>query len=243
MSIEWTALFDEFKRDFRAELREFRDSFDCDFRKEMREIKASLAQITKANEELVAENRLLKETNARVEMQCSDLSQQVKEHEVRLVQLEQHSRVANLEIKGVPFRKEEDLTEVIAKIGEAIQEPVTPADIEVVHRVPTAKSPTVRNIVVQFASRKKRDLFLEKARPVRLTSSDLGFDSQAPVFINEHLCAPLKRLLGRAIARKREVNWKYVWVRNGRIFARHSDGAPCIKIVRSEDITRMSAHA
>ncbi|KAH9379798.1 hypothetical protein HPB48_021087 [Haemaphysalis longicornis] len=124
--------------------------------------------------------------NARLETQCSDLSQQVKEHEGRLVQLEQHSRVANLEIKGVPFRKEEDLTEVIARIGEAIQEPVTPADIEVVHRVPTAKSRTVKNIVVQFAGRKKRDVFLEKARPVRLTGSDLGFDSQAPVFINEH---------------------------------------------------------
>lgn len=90
---------------------------------------------------------------------------------------------------------------------------------------------------------KKRDLFLEKARPVRLTSSDIGFDSQAPVFINEHLCAPLKRLLGQAIARKRELNWKYVWVRNGRTFARHSDGVPGIKIFRSEDITRMSAHA
>ncbi|KAH9367605.1 hypothetical protein HPB48_009976 [Haemaphysalis longicornis] len=237
---EWIALFEEFKR---AELKEFKDSFDRDFRKEMRDIKASLAQINKANEELVAENRLLKETNARLETQCSDLPQQVKEHEGRLVQLEQHSRVANLEIKGVPFRKEEDLTEVIARIGEAIQEPVTPADIEVVHRVPTAKSPTVKNIVVQFASRKKRDVFLEKARPVRLTSSDLGFDSQASVFINERLCAPLKRLLGQAIARKREVNWKYVWVRNGTIFSRQPDGAPCIKIVRSEDITEMSAHA
>lgn len=84
----------------------------------MRKIKASLAQINKANEELVAENRLLKETNAKLETQCSDLSQQVKEHEVRLVQLEQRSHVANLEIKGVPFRKEEDLTEVIARIGE-----------------------------------------------------------------------------------------------------------------------------
>ncbi|KAH9372283.1 hypothetical protein HPB48_013622 [Haemaphysalis longicornis] len=227
MSKEWIALFEEFKRDFRAELKEFKDSFDRDFRTEMRDIKASLAQINKANEELVAENRLLKETNARLETQCSDLSQQVKEYEGRLVQLEQHSRVANLEIKGVPFCKEEDLTEVIARIGEAIQEPVTPADIEVVHRVTTAKSPTVKNIVVQFASRKKPDVFLEKARPVRLTSSNLAFDSQAPVFINEHLCAPLKRLLGKAIARTRKVNWKYVWVRNGTIFA------PCIKIVRS----------
>ncbi|KAH9384213.1 hypothetical protein HPB48_026206 [Haemaphysalis longicornis] len=224
MSKEWIALFDEFKRDFRAELKEFKDSFDRDFRKQMHDIKASLAQINSNQKELVAENRLLKETNARLQTRCSDLSQQVKEQEGRLVQLEQHSRVANLEITGVPFCKGEDLTEVIAGIGEAIQEPVTPADIEVAHQVPTAKSPTVKNIVVQFASRKKRDVFLEKARPVRLTSSDLGFDSQAPVFINEHLCAPLKRLLGQAIARKREVNWNYVWVRNGKIFARHSEG-------------------
>lgn len=243
MSKELTALFEEFKRELRAELKEFRDGFDREFRKEMREIKASLANIDKACEEVTAENRLLKETNIRLEAQCRDLSQQVKEQETRLLQLEQHSRVANVEIKGVPFRKEEDLTEVLTKIGEIIQEPVTPSDIEVVHRVPTAKSPTTKNIVVQFASRKKRDLFLEKARPFRLTGSDLGLDSQAPVFINEHLCASLKRLLGQAVARKREVNWKYVWVRNGKIFARQSDNAPCIRILRSEDIARMSAHA
>ncbi|KAH7971385.1 hypothetical protein HPB49_023163 [Dermacentor silvarum] len=243
MSKDLSALSEEFKRELRAELKEFQDGFDRDFRKEMREIKASLANINKAYEEVIAENRLLKETNTRLETRCSDLSQQVKEQENRLVQLEQHSRLANLEIKGVPFRKEENLTEVITKTGEVIREPVTPADIEVIHRIPTAKSPTTNNIVVQFASRKKRDLFLEKARPIRLTGSDLGFVSKAPVFINEHLCATLKRLLGQATARKREVNWKYVWVRNGKIFARHSDNAPCIKILRSEDIARMSAHA
>lgn len=74
--------------------------------------------------------------------------------------------------------------------------PVVPADLESVHRVPVATQPGNKNTVVQFAHRHLRDKFFEEGRSRRLHCSDLGFDTQAPVFVNEHLCPVLKRLLG-----------------------------------------------
>ncbi|KAH7937691.1 hypothetical protein HPB49_014809 [Dermacentor silvarum] len=113
------------------------------------------------------------------------------------------------------------------------------ADIERVHWVPTAKNETKKNVVVQFAQRQKRDSFVKNARRKSLKCSDVGIDSRAAVFVNEHLGPELKRLLGRATARKHEVGWKHVWVREGKIFARQANGAPRIRILSGEDVAKM----
>lgn len=98
-----------------------------------------------------------------------------------------------------------------------------------------------KNILVQFARRSKRNSILEKARRLRLTATDLGANAQVPVFVNEHLCPELKKLLGQATTKKRECNWKYVWVRNGQIFARKGDETPVVKISSNNDLLKISS--
>ncbi|KAH7973210.1 hypothetical protein HPB52_022926 [Rhipicephalus sanguineus] len=100
MSKEIRALFDDLKRELRAEFKDFKDSIERDFRKELRDIKTSLAHANKEYEEIKVENKELKEANAKLHVLCSDLLQQAKDHECRILQAEQYSRKANVEIKG-----------------------------------------------------------------------------------------------------------------------------------------------
>lgn len=160
------------------------------------------------------------------------------EHRVR--ECEQYSRNANVEIKGVPICKEESLPELMAKIGDKIGEPISTSDIEMCHRVPVPKTANQQNIIVQFARRTKRDAILDKARKAKILGTDLGLTGANPVFINEHLCPELKRLLGQAISRKREVGWRFVWVRNGHILARRAENTPVLRITHASDVARMT---
>ncbi|KAH9367324.1 hypothetical protein HPB48_000953 [Haemaphysalis longicornis] len=134
---------------------------------------------------------------------------QVLENEHKIVQLEQYSRCENIEIKGVPSIEGESLPAFLHKVGSALGEPVVETDINACHRVPT-NDDTVSNIVVHFRSRSKLDIVLEKARKSRVSTTNLDFTHPSPVFLNEHLCPDLKRLLGMTVAKKKEKGWRYV---------------------------------
>lgn len=151
---------------------------------------------------------------------------------------EQYTRNKNVEIKGIPQKPNEDLADIINKIGEAIGEPVSPKDVDVCHRVRT-KDNRKTNIVVQFQRREKRDQFLEKARKKRLRNDLLGSECEDPIYVNEHLCPAMKKLLGMASARKREHEWKFVWVKNGVIFARQTEKSQIIRTTHENDVNKI----
>lgn len=165
------------------------------------------------------------------------LLQAIKETEARLVHCEQYSRNTHLEMKGIPKEENENVTDTVRKIGDLIGSPIAADEIEVCHRVPTRNKES--NIIIQFRSRARRDAVLEAAKKKRISNKDLGSTASTPIYINEHLCPVLKRLLGMSVAKKREYNWKFVWVRNGRIFARKTDNAPILEITLADDLEKI----
>ncbi|XP_077485463.1 uncharacterized protein LOC144095667 [Amblyomma americanum] len=189
---------------------------------------------------LKAENKSLRAENAALTSDRNALQSQVSDCELRLNSLEQYSRNRNAEITGLPVTEKEILPEVIERIGEVLNVPVTSDDIEVCHRVPT-KASSCQNIVLQFQKRSKRDAFLEKARKQRITTSDLGHpDEDAnPVYINEHLCPSLKKLMGLTVSRKKDKQWKFAWTRNGRIFAKKDVASSVVRIDCVNDLEKI----
>lgn len=248
MAKELKAVCDDLRVEIRAELREFRDTVERELRKELRDIKASLTFINKmykdTKSELAtvrSENKNLKSDNVRLQSTCEALEKQVKSNSSRLLHCEQYSRNANIEIKGVPPQATENLTQLLIKLGEVSNEPITASDIEVCHRVPVAGKPSEKNIVVQFTHRSKRNALLEKTRRLRLTATDLGVNTQVPVFVNKHLCPELKKLLGQTTSRKREQGWRYVWVRNGQIYARKTEDSSAVKVSSTDDLAKITS--
>lgn len=56
------------------------------------------------------------------------------------------------------------------------------------------------------------------------------------IYINDQLTFNNRKLLWIAKTKAHEANWKYVWVKNGNIFARKIENAPSIIINNATDI-------
>lgn len=233
-------------KDIRQDFKDMRASLEREFRKENREIQKSLEYFNKCFEDLTAECKVMREENASIKAEnaalsaeCTELKKIVLENEQKITQLEQYSRNRYVEVKGIPTTKDESLPALLEKIGNAINEPITENDIEACHRVPI-KNSNQSNIIVQFLRKAKCDCVIEKARKMRISTKDLGFSDESSVFLNEHLCPQLKKLLGMTVERKKEKGWRYTWTRGGKIYARKSESSQTVRIATIRDLDKIA---
>lgn len=202
---------EDLRRELRKELRDIKDALN-----EVKELRADIQSVIKENQELKAENDRLHR---------------------RIEEVETYQRSNNLEIKGVPSDVEP--LDAVKKICGAIQEEITSDDVDICHRVPTARHDQT-NIVVRFVRRTKKLAILSKSKKVRIDSKDLGSQTSSAVYVNEHLTKHGKQLLGSAIQRKKEMRWKFVWTSGGKIFARRNETSPILKIRNADDLAKMT---
>ncbi|KAH9381973.1 hypothetical protein HPB48_007313 [Haemaphysalis longicornis] len=150
---------EDFKREMRTELRSVKDSvkFCSDTCDETKAIGAGLKALRQEIAHLLEANEALQDENKRLTR--------------RVDELEQYTRLNNLEIKGIS--SDEDPVDVVKKIGDVLKEPVSSHDIDTCHRILTRK-PGETNIVVRFVRRDKRHALLAKARKQKLTTKQLG---------------------------------------------------------------------
>lgn len=235
-------LINDLRDELRQELKTVREAVEREFRAQMKALRTELRDdvhsmdhmnavfedIQQNFDAMKAENAELKDENSQLRAELDGIKKRLADAESRLQHLEQYSRNKNIEIKGIEESPNEDVTAVVCKLGQLSGVSVEPDDIESCHRVHARNKPGC--IIVQFMRRQKRDALLEKARKLRLKNSDFGNKSASPVYVNEHLCPTLKRLLGMAVTKKRESGWKYVWCRYGKIFAKKSDGSETLAI-------------
>lgn len=196
-------------------------------RKEVGELRNSVAMFNdlyesmkSKQESLVKENKELSRTN-----------EQLTKH---VAELQQYSRMNNVEIKGVPETKGESCEAILQQIAEKIGCPVSPAEIDVVHRVPAKGGP---NIIARFCSRQKKAEFASRARKARLSTRSIGIINQdKPIFVNDHLTPENKRLFAQALALKKEKQWQFLWIDNCRIKARKSTDSRVYRISGVDDL-------
>lgn len=222
-------LLEELKSELRQDIRTLTESVKycsdtCDgvneIQKDMKELKLEIRRLVDKNLDLEKENKNLRD---------------------RLDELEQHHRLNNVEIKGLPVDCDE--VEIVKEIGKKLGEEIVDTDIDICHRVDIPHSKD-RNVIVRFSRRSKRNAVLAKAKKMRLTTEALGFEGASkPVFLNEHLTQKNKRLLGAAIAKKKSVAWKYVWTSNGKVLARRGESTSILRISTMSDVERMNAQS
>lgn len=199
------------------------ESFEA-FRAEMQTLKGEIAKVKD-------DNREMKNNNLRLAKELGDIRKE-------LTDMQQYSRKTNLEIKGIPFARDEDLTSTMKAISTCIGSEIAESDIEVIHRVPS-KDKEKPNIIVKFHSRKVRDRVLRAAKKQRLNTSTLGFKDSSPVFVNEHLCPANKVLLAKSLNAKREKNWKFAWVSDGKVLMRKTENSRVLHVTCAEDLERV----
>jgi len=175
------------------------------------------------------------------------LSDRVKVLENRLVDMEQASFSKDIEIQGVPFEREEDLTKLVSTLGEVVGCRLQPDDIDYLYRVrqkPTSRSVTNVNsgrIILRFSRMRTKVAYLKAARSYRgLSVNNIGWPgSKDPIYVNERLTFEKRRLLAKAKEYKRDKNFKYCWLRNGSVFLRKDDGDPVLLVKCESDLANL----
>lgn len=188
-----------------------------------------------------------------LETEISDLKMQSK---IR----NQLSRINNVEISGIPTRKGENLNSLFQDIVVKLGVKLSVDDIDSIHRVrrynnnqrSSAQSQAItsneensdtkpQNIIVHFVRRRAKDDFLAAARARRgLFTSDLGFDGPANnIYFGDHL-SPEYKLLYKNVRQIGAANhYKFIWIRDCKIFVRKSEKSRVILITSENDLKKM----
>lgn len=176
------------------------------------------------------------------------LQNTVKDLSGRLNSVEQHMRIENIEINGVPENKSEVLCNMTLQLAKIVDCPLTDKDIINATRVykSNKNDDRPRSVVLKMRSADLRDSLLaavqtfNKKNPKdKLCSHHLGIGGQAvPIYLSEHLSPTNKSLHAQTRHKAKEMKYKFVWVRNGRILVRKTETSQAIQI-RNEDSLKL----
>lgn len=153
--------------------------------------------------------------------------------------MEQWTRLSNVEIRGVPSKKDENLFSIVENIGKATGFQIQRSQINYISRVPTYSKD--KNIVISFINRYVKEDFIATARTCKqLKASDVGFgNSTNRVFVNDHLTPAYKQLLSKAKQKASDLGYSYKWVKFGKIHIRKNDTSPVIIIGKESDLNKI----
>lgn len=169
--------------------------------------------------------------------------QQIKDG---LDEMEQYIRRECLEIKGIPLTDDECTNDIVRNIGELIDVDISEEDISVSHRLPLGKNDKTKQdptIIVKFVRRDIRDE-LYKARNAlknHTTSNLSGLDRHHPrhIYINESLTRNNRLLFKKSLEKKKDLKYKYIWTKYGRVLLRKDDNSPVVAIKSERDLIKL----
>ncbi|CAG9785489.1 unnamed protein product [Diatraea saccharalis] len=158
--------------------------------------------------------------------------------------------LTELEVTCIQEQPNESLLHIIGtvatKLGVHLDEQDIVSVVRMGHVLDASQTFAVlrtRPIVVRLARRVVRDKLLEAARVRRgVTTEGMGLPGKpAQFFLNERLTKYNGMLFRRARQMGRERGWRFIWSRNGRIFARQHPGVGSIRYgIRAEaDLDRV----
>lgn len=210
----------------KGDLRDLRESVSF-LSDKYEELKVKVEMLSKSNDDLISDNSKLKYT--------------VLDVTNRLNSIEQNLRANNLELNGVTEHRNENLINLMQQCSSVIGYKMSNGDIlsctRVAKKEKEIKRP--RTIVAKFKSVLCRDEFLSAVQRYNKSNADkklstsllgIGGENQ-PIYVQEHL-SPNNRILHAAARKKaKEHKYQFVWVRNGRIYARKNPDSAFIHVL------------
>lgn len=189
-------------------------------------------------EELSTENKLLKDNQGKLEQSIALLQSRMN----NLIQIQDDidtlTRRKSLEIRGITKKPQENLHDIVSKIARKVDIPAP--DLEDCYRMTSKNAKHDEPIVVRFNNKKERDSFKSAAKKKKLSASDINInEGRTPVYVNEHLSPSKKRLLGKVIAIKKDLNAKFVWTNHGNIYFRKNEDSVAIKVASENDLIKL----
>lgn len=218
-----------------------------DITRQLSEFRDSLLFVSEQYEEVkkILDTKI--DTIDKLETANSQLLNDVRNLNQRLNLAEQYTRESNIEICGLPEHRGENLTLYLQQLSKTTNTILLDDDILQVTRVAKfdKDSARPRTVVAKFRTPRLRDSLLaavynyNKKNPEnRLNSHHLGIGgAKVPVYVSEHLTPTNKSLHAEVRKKAKELGYKFVWVRNGRIYTRKNETSQALHI-RNVDFLR-----
>lgn len=216
-----------------------------EFKDKITDLESSLSFISEQYEDFKNDIQFVKPEIQRLTNENCDLKSSVQELTDRLNQLDQQARASNLEIQCVPEFTGENLVSLVQQLGTTIEYPVQKHEILQCSRISklNPNNPRPRSILVKLASPRLREGFITANRKFnkthsteKLNTSHLGIASEpkSQVYVAEHLTKEIKELHKAARQKAKEIGYEIVWVTNGRVYLRKTDGMDHVWVKNTE---------
>lgn len=191
-------------------------------------------------EKIETENLLLIKKNELNENQIKNLSNEVSELKFELNEIKQEKLEGHFNINGLPQLTKDETVEVVLKIANELDINLTPSDIEDVNYFNNKRN-NKHDYVFELKNKKLKKEFINKRKSkliyvnnnlevfsVNSNSSTIN-DNRSRIFINDHLTKFNHNLLNHTKSLK-NCQYKYVWYKFGKIFAKQNDNSEIINI-------------
>ncbi|KAG8251035.1 hypothetical protein J6590_108489 [Homalodisca vitripennis] len=199
-------------------------------------VQTKLTTLEKENADLKVKCKELYNKNALLDKKVGSMQNEINE-------IQQYSRNRNIEVRGIPYSRNEDIYNVVRMVAQALGVNHANEDISIAHRLsrPT-KNVLAPGIVIQFVSRYTRAVWLSAAKRKKIETTDLSPTlKQAPVYVNEHLTAHNRQLLGHAKTLVKEKKLAYAWVSDGKILVRKTADSQAVRVQDCEGANMVAA--
>ena len=185
------------------------------------------------NEQILSDIHILKQNE-----EFEKFDEDIREINHHINSIEQYLRVNNLEIVGLPEpgvneSNEDIIIEALNTLND-LENKLSSADIDISHPIPSKRRDKKRVSVVRFLSRKSKFDVLAAKKQMR----NFKFRNNE-VFINEHLSPDNRTLFALAAEKKKALNYKYLWTKNGVTFMRQHERSEIFTISSNEDLDKL----
>jgi hypothetical protein len=216
----------------KTELAEVKDS--CEFNSgKLDECASRLQQVEIKLPELESINNTLNDKINAMGLQLSHLKNE-------LISRDQWLRLNNVEIKGVPLKKNENLFTIMDSLCQVVGYPVHRTSINYISRIPVHNSKE-KSIIVSFANRYIKEDFIASARVKKsILADEIGFnDNHQKIYVNDHLTPEYKQLLTKTKTALKAKGYMYVWVKFAKIHVRKDDNSRIYVINSENDLNKL----
>ncbi|KAH6923660.1 hypothetical protein HPB50_004400 [Hyalomma asiaticum] len=150
--------------------------------------------------------------------------------------LEQYSRKCNFEVHGLPYKPNEDLRSIMTELAQNLGiSDFQPTAITAIHRLPS-KTDSIPPILVQTSDVASKDKWLGAKKGLSSLAQTGSFPR---LYFNENLTRHNKDLFRLTRLKGKEKGFKFVWTKNGKIFAKKCEGASLIRVEREYDLEKI----
>ncbi|CAH2108773.1 unnamed protein product [Euphydryas editha] len=218
-------------------------------KEEMDDVKKSMYFINEKFEKARNDHKLMRNDVEDIKSQYNKLHETVASLNNRINIMEQNAWSCNVEIQCVPEHKNENLNAIIMRTAKAVGYTLTEENLLHCTRVTKSNNTNTRprSIIARLSSTRLRDSFLaavitfnKQNKNDKLNSEHIGISGgKRPIYVTEHLSPFNKSLHAAARIKGKALGFKYVWVRNGKIYMRKTDDSAYILIKDKEFLNKL----